>query len=148
MILNPAPAQELPDALLKLVDVLTPNETETRLLTGLTVATREDAVAAARVLRGRGVGTVLMTLGERGALLLGEDDVPRAIPTFEVRVVDTTAAGDAFSGALAVALGEEKPMAAAARFACAAGALACGVMGAAPSLPQRFEIDRLLQTGS
>ena len=144
VILNPAPARELSDALLSLVDVLTPNETETHFLSGVTAGTPEGAAEAAGILRARGVKSVLLTLGERGALLLEEGARPQEIPTFPVEPVDTTAAGDAFCGALAVALGEGKPMDEAARFACAAGALACTVMGAGPSLPTRAAIEALL----
>lgn len=144
VVLNPAPACDLPDALYALVDVLTPNESETHFLTGVTASTPDGAAEAAGVLRQRGVKTVLLTLGERGALLLEEGERPREIPTFPVDVVDTTAAGDAFCGALAVALAERRPMDEAARFACAAGALACKVMGAGPSLPSRSAIEALL----
>ncbi|CAA9224796.1 MAG: Ribokinase [uncultured Chloroflexi bacterium] len=144
VVLNPAPARELPDALLQLADVITPNETETRVLTGIDAGTPEGARAAAQALRQRGVGTVLLTLGDRGALLLPPDGNALEVPSFPVRVVDTTAAGDAFCGALGVAMAEGRPMEEAARFACAAGALACTVMGAGPSLPPRLEIERLL----
>ena len=145
VVLNPAPARDLPDALYAAVDVLTPNETETHFLTGVTATTKEGAAEAARVLRERGVKTVLLTLGERGALLLEEGQRPREIPTYPVEVVDTTAAGDAFCGALAVGLAEGKGMEEAARFACAAGALACRVMGAGPSLPSRAAIEAMLR---
>ena len=144
VVLNPAPARARPDALYAAVDVLTPNETETHFLTGVPASTREGAIEAAAVLRGKGVKTVLLTLGARGAMLVEEGARPRDIPTFPVEVVDTTAAGDAFCGALAVALAEGKEMEEAARFACAAGALACEVMGAGPSLPTRSAIDALL----
>jgi ribokinase len=133
----------LPEALLRNVDVLAPNETEARQLTGLPVATADEAARAARALFQGGVHTVLVTLGERGALLAdgaGAD----LIPSFPVRAVDTTAAGDAFCGALAVALAEGRPLRDAVRFACAAGALAVTVMGAGPSLPRRRDIERLL----
>ena len=96
------------------------------------------------MLRARGVKTVLLTLGERGALLLEEGQRPREVPSYPVEPVDTTAAGDAFCGALAVALAEGKGMEEAARFACAAGALACTVMGAGPSLPSRGAIEALM----
>src|SRR5919108_637088 len=101
-----------------------------------------EAARAARALFQGGVHTVLVTLGERGALLAdgaGAD----LIPSFPVRAVDTTAAGDAFCGALAVALAEGRPLRDAVRFACAAGALAVTVMGAGPSLPRRRDIERL-----
>ena len=144
VILNPAPVSELPEALLKLVDVLVPNQQETRFLSGVTPSTRKDALEAASVLRGKGVKSVLLTLGGDGALLLEAGQDPLPIPAYPVRVVDTTAAGDSFCGALAVALAEGKPLAEAARFAAAAGALACTVMGAGPSLPRRHEIEGLM----
>ena len=144
VVLNPAPARDLPEALYALVDILTPNESETRFLTDVHVSTPDGAAEAARILRTRGVKTVLMTLGERGALLMEEGARPREIPTYPVEPVDTTAAGDAFCGALAVALAEGRPMEDAAHFACAAGALACTVMGAGPSLPTRAAIEALL----
>ena len=144
VVLNPAPARDLPDALYAAVDVITPNETETHFLTGVTASTPEGASEAAAVLRQRGVKTVLLTLGERGALLLEEGARPREIPSYPVEVVDTTAAGDAFCGALGVGLAEGRSMEEAARFACAAGALACTVMGAGPSLPTRAAIAALM----
>jgi ribokinase len=144
VVLNPAPACDLPDTLLQSVDVITPNESETHFLSGVAATTPEGAVAAARALRKRGAEAVLLTLGERGALLVDGDGPAREVPAFPVRAVDTTAAGDAFSGALAVALAEGRPLVEAARFASAAGALACTVLGAGPSLPQRHEIERLL----
>jgi ribokinase len=145
VLLNPAPARDLPDALYGLVDVVVPNESETLFLTGVPATTKEGAVEAAGVLRRRGVRAVVLTLGERGALLLEDGASPTEIEPFAVGVVDTTAAGDAFCGALAVALAEGKPMVEAARFACAAGALACTVMGAGPSLPTRTRIEELLR---
>ena len=145
VVLNPAPARDLPDALYPLVDVLIPNESETHFLTSVNPGSPEGAAEAAGVLRERGVKTVLLTLGERGALLIEEGKRPREIPTYPVDVVDTTAAGDAFCGALAVGLAEGKGIEEAARFACAAGALACTVMGAGPSLPSRGAIEALLR---
>ncbi len=146
VVLNPAPARPLPAELLTLVDVLVPNEPETEALTGLEVRTPGGAERAARLLLERGAGAVVLTLGERGALVVDSAGA-EAVPSFPVRVVDTTAAGDAFCGALAVALAEGQPLRAAVRFACAAGALACTVLGAGPSLPQRAEIERLLGGG-
>ncbi|HEX2032935.1 MAG TPA: ribokinase [Chloroflexota bacterium] len=144
VILNPAPARELPGSLLALVDVLVPNETEAAYLSGLSVATEDEATHAALALRAAGVDSVLLTLGERGALLAGPSGV-LAVPAHRVSALDTTAAGDAFCGALAVALAEGSPLPEAARFASAAGALATTVLGATPSLPARHEIERLLR---
>jgi ribokinase len=144
VLLNPAPARELPEALYSAVDVMTPNETEAHFLTGIPATTNEGAERGAAVLRERGVKTVLVTLGRRGALLSTGNTGPMLVPSYEVEAVDTTAAGDAFCGALAVALAEGKPIAEAARMACAAGALACTVLGAGPSLPRRHQIDALM----
>ena len=143
VILNPAPARPLPASLLSLVDVLVPNESETEVLTGLPVGSTEEAEVAARSLADQGVGTVILTLGSRGALLLQEGG-SQLFPTFEVTPVDTTAAGDAFMGGLGVALAEGKPLAEAIRWGNAAGALATTVMGAQPSLPTREALEELL----
>lgn len=147
VLLNPAPASDLPDALLGLVDVLTPNETEAHQLSGIETTTEGQAIRAAQVLLTRGVGTVLLTLGARGALLVGPSGVHRIVP-FAVQAVDTTAAGDAFCGALAVALGEGRTLPEAARFASAAGALAVTELGAGPSLPRRPVVERLLSSAA
>ncbi len=138
-ILNPAPAQALPDALLRLVSLLTPNETEAALLTG------ESAPAqAAAALVARGVPVVLVTLGADGALLATREGT-RHLPGFVVpHVADTTAAGDCFSGALAVALAEGQAIQSAAQFANAAAALCVTRSGAQPSLPTRAEVARFL----
>jgi ribokinase len=143
VVLNPAPAGDLPDELLPLVDVLVPNETEAGQLTGLPVETAEQAAVAGRALRARGVPAVVLTLGARGALLLDGSGEQRVAP-FAVQVVDTTAAGDAFCGVLAVALAEGLSLPQAARRASAAGALATTRPGAGPSLPRREDVDRLL----
>jgi ribokinase len=145
VVLNPAPAQDLPDELLRLVDILVPNVTEAAQLSGIHVSGPDDPEKAARALLSRGSGTVVLTLGERGALIVGSaSEAAVEVPPFKVEVIDTTAAGDAFCGALAVALAEGKPLREAAQFASAAGALACTSMGAGPSLPARHEIERLL----
>jgi len=147
VILNPAPARSLPDALLALVDVLIPNESETALLTGLPVRDPAEAEAAAAALRELGVGTVILTLGERGALLAREDRA-EYFPAFEVTPVDTTASGDAFVGGFAVALAEGRSLAEAVQWGNGAGALATTRLGAQPSLPTRQELERLLTTGT
>jgi len=143
VILNPAPARPLPDSLLRRVSILTPNETEAEMLTGINVRGDRAAARAAASLRARGVRTVIVTLGARGALLASEDGT-RIVPGFKVRAVDTTAAGDIFNGALAVALAEQQPLLQAVRFASAAAAISVTRRGAQPSAPQRPEIDRLL----
>jgi ribokinase len=142
-ILNPAPVPDVTLDWLGLVDYLTPNEGEAERLSGVPAAGREGARMAARELGRQGVGTVIVTLGEQGALACaGEETL--YVPAFEVAVVDTTAAGDAFNGALAVALGEGRALPSAVRFASAAAALACTRRGAQPSLPRRAEVEELL----
>ncbi len=145
VILNPAPAQPLSDQLLRRVSILTPNETEAELLTGIAVTDESSAGKAAAALRARGVPTVIITLGAQGALLADASGVER-IPGFTVVAVDTTAAGDIFNGALAVALGEGRPLPAAVRLANAAAALSVTRLGAQPSAPSRPEIDGLLRS--
>jgi ribokinase len=137
LILNPAPARQLPDDLLRMVDYLIPNEHELTLLTG-----EQDILRAARQLKCLGVGCVIVTLGGEGVLVL-EGDQPQRLPSHTVQVMDTTAAGDAFVGAFAVALTEGKSTLDAARWGNAAGALAVTKAGAQPSLPKREEIMEL-----
>ena len=149
VILNPAPApvRPLPATLLALVDVLIPNESETALLAGRSVSSRAEAETAAEALREMGVSTVILTLGERGALLAYEDGV-ELLPAFEVRPVDTTAAGDAFVAGFAVALAEGRPVPEAVRWGNAAGALATTTLGAQPSLPTRRALEGMLTHGT
>jgi ribokinase len=146
VILNPAPAQPLDDALLALVTVLTPNESEAELLTGVPVADVAAAARAAEVLRSRGVAQVIITLGARGAWV-ASTAFQGLVPAFPVQPVDTTAAGDVFNGALAVAMSEQRPLEQAVRFACAAAALSVQKLGAQPSAPPRAEIEQLLASG-
>ncbi len=145
IVLNPAPAQPLPNDLLRGVDVLVPNESETALLTGESVETLEQAERAGRKLQDRGAESLVMTLGSRGVLLMDGDTRTAALPAHKVNVVDTTAAGDAFVAALAVALSEGEALEQAARMANAAGAIAVTRMGAQPSMPTRQDINELLQ---
>jgi ribokinase len=144
VILNPAPARALPEKLLHLVDFLIPNETETALLSGMSVTNQVEIEAAAESLRHLGVGNVILTLGSRGALLTGTFQ-SEVYPSFKVNPVDTTAAGDAFLGGFAVALGEGKSLSDAIRFGNAAGALATTRLGAQPSLPTRAEVELLIR---
>lgn len=147
VILNPAPARPLPDKLLRLVSILTPNETEAELLTGIKVTNETAAARAADKLRARGVQTVILTLGPRGAFVANASG-SELVPGFKVKAVDTTAAGDIFNGALAVALAESKPLPAAVRFANAAAALSVTKLGAQPSAPTRKEIEKFLRANS
>jgi ribokinase len=145
VILNPAPAQKLPDALLKKISILTPNETEAELLTGIKVTDDTSCAKAADALLRKGVQTVIITLGSRGSYVATSKS-KQLVPGFKVKPVDTTAAGDTFNGALAVALAEGKSMYEAVRFANAAGAISVTRMGAQPSAPKRSEIEKVLSS--
>ena len=142
VILNPAPARALPRSVLRAVSVLTPNETEAELLADMRIKDIASAKAAARELRRRGVDTVIITLGRRGALLATADG-ETLVKGFAVKPVDTTAAGDVFNGALAVALAEDRPLPDAVRFANAAAALSVTRRGAQTSAPRRQAIENL-----
>jgi ribokinase len=141
-LLNPAPAPEgLPPDLLGLIDVITPNQGEAQALTGVHVKDATSAAAAGRRLQSLGCRAGIVTLGAAGCVVVDRDvDV---IPARPVIVRDTTAAGDAFTGALAVALAEGKALSDAARWATAAAALCVTRPGAQPSLPARDQIDAL-----
>lgn len=143
VILNPAPAQPLDDDLLGRVSILTPNETEAALLTGLEVEDEAGAALAAEALRRRGPEIVIITLGAKGALV-SDASGTRLVPAFSVDPVDTTAAGDVFNGALAIALSEDRPLDEAVRFANAAAAISVTRPGAQPSAPGRTEIEALI----
>ena len=140
VILNPAPAAPIADEVLARLDLITPNRSETELLTGLKVENVGDAVAAAAWFRGRGVRRVAVTMGSAGALVADERG-EEFVPAYRVEAVDTTAAGDVFNGALAVAPSEGPELGAAARFAAAASSIACTRIGAQRSIPQRREVD-------
>jgi ribokinase len=144
VILNPAPARPLTDDILGKISILTPNETEAELLTGIRVEDDAVAEAAARALAAKGVETVILTLGPRGAFVF-KSGSGELVPGFQVRAVDTTAAGDVFNGSLAVGLAEGMPLAQAVRFANAAAALSVTRLGAQPSAPTRAEIEDFLK---
>jgi len=143
VILNPAPARKIPDTLLSLVDIITPNESEAEILTDMPTETNSQAMEAAHHLLSKGVETVILTLGSRGSLLLTEK-MEKRIPAYSVDVIDTTAAGDAFCGALAAILSNGSIIEEAIKIANAAGALAVTKLGAEPSLPTKKDIDQLI----
>jgi ribokinase len=143
VILNPAPARPLSRELLSMADVLVPNETEARQLLGLSPDERVDDAALVRRFLDMGVKSVILTLGARGVLVVTADE-SRTVPARRVQAVDTTAAGDAFTGALAVALSSGMDMFDSARFACTAASIAVTRLGAQCSMPTRKEVDVLL----
>lgn len=142
-VLNPAPATELPDSILASVDVLTPNESELRILMGLAPDDPTDTLELARCLQARGARNVVVTLGGEGALIVRKDGFEH-VPGVAVDVVDTTGAGDAFNCALSVSLAEGKSLSGAVRFATYAGALTCTKLGVIPALPYRKDIEALI----
>jgi len=139
-ILDAGPARPIPAGLVKKVDILSPNEHETATILGSRV--KDHDVAAKKLLR-MGAKAVVLKLGAAGCLVARPGESVR-LPAFKVKAVDTTAAGDAFTGALAVALSEGQCLFNATKFANAAGALACTKFGAQPSMPTRAEVDRFL----
>lgn len=139
VILNPAPAQVLDESVFKYLDIITPNETEAELLTGIKVIDLTTAEQAALKLHEKGVKNVIITLGSRGAYL-HNDTINRLIPAPIVEATDTTAAGDVFNGALAVALSEGQDLEQAISFACRAAAISVTRMGAQASAPKRNEL--------
>jgi ribokinase len=146
-ILNPAPALPCDTAMLALCDYVTPNETEAATLTGIPVETVDDARKAGDAFLKLGVGTALITLGEKGALLHNAKQSV-LVPVFKAgKVVDTTGAGDAFNGGFAVALSEGQNPLEAARFGCATAGISVTRHGTAPAMPSRTEIEALLASG-
>lgn len=143
VILNPAPAAELDEELLSTVTVLTPNEPETELLTGVKVEDEKSAKKAADILREKGATNVIITMGTRGAFMVTSKEA-KLIPTKKVKAVDTTAAGDAFNGALAYALAKGESMDKAILLANKAGAFSATKMGAQPSMPTLEELQEFV----
>ena len=144
ILLNPAPARAIPDELLRAADFILPNETELGLLTGMPVGDLGSVEAASRSLVARGAQNLIVTLGENGALIVNRVGA-RHIPSYKVEVVDTTAAGDAFVGGLAVGILRGISLEDAVQYACACGALAATKFGAQPSLPTTGDVQRLLE---
>lgn len=144
-LLNPAPIIPIPQDLLRLVDIIVPNQIEAEAIAGVAIDDIESALLAAQRLRNLGPACSVVTLGRRGAV--GVDDARVHAPAFDVDAADTVGAGDAFCAALAVRLAEGADLATAMRFANAAGALACTKHGAEPSMPARDEVDTLIAKG-
>jgi len=145
VVLDPAPARELPPEVLERADYLTPNETEARILAGHPPDSDVDDATVSERLRSLGVGTVVLTLGADGALV--DDGERTRVPAPDVDPVDTTGAGDAFNGAFAVALAAGETPVAAARFGCGAGAASVTGFDVVPSLPSRATVESLLEDG-
>lgn len=139
-VLDPAPARELSPNLLKMVDVLTPNETEAQILTGIEVKDETSARTASKKLLQQGVKAVVLTMGVQGLLLVASDK-ERFVPAKKVQAVDATAAGDAFTGALAYKMAQGRSLFDAASFANYVAALSVTKMGAQPSMPTLQEVE-------
>lgn len=150
LMLDPAPARSIPRRMLRCVTYLTPNETETCALCGIPAADLSPATVAeiARTLADSGAANVIVKMGRHGAYVSGADGIRKMVPAFRVKAVDTTAAGDAFNGAFAVALMQGLPLEQAVRFAAAAGALSATRPGAQPSMPTAREVAALLNGSS
>jgi len=143
LILNPAPAQKLSDELIAVTDFIIPNESELSLLTGMDTKDIHAAEGAAQALLDRGAKNVIVTLGEKGALIVNRQQATH-VDAFKVDVVDTTAAGDAFIGGFATALLQNKSLEDSVRYGCACGALATTKFGAQPSLPTKEAVENFL----
>jgi ribokinase len=139
VILNPAPAQPLPEELFQMLYMITPNETEAEILTGIRVTDEETAAAAAFALQKKGVRQVVLTMGSKGAFIVTET-IAKLIRAPKVEAIDTTAAGDVFNGALAVAIADGLALERAVDFACQAAAISVTRMGAQASAPYLHEI--------
>jgi ribokinase len=143
VLLNPAPAQPLPPSVLQNIDILVPNETEAKILCGFPPDAEISPKELGKMLLGKGVKKVIITLGSKGAMYMDGEEMFE-VPAFKVESVDTTAAGDSFCGALAVAIAEGKGMREAIRFASACAAISTTRLGAQPSLPYRKEVEEFL----
>ena len=147
-ILNPAPAADLPSGMLSLCDFVTPNESEAEGITGIPVASVEDADRAAEAFLADGAGAAIITLGENGAFYKDASDAVHVPAVIAGEVVETTGAGDAFNGGFAAALAEGQAPVDAVRFACTAAGISVTRPGTAPSMPSRREVELLLADGT
>lgn len=139
VILNPAPAQPLDESIYQYISIITPNETEAEILTGIKVTDLSSAENAAIAFHNKGIPNVIITLGSKGAYF-HNNDIQKLIPSPIVKAVDSTAAGDVFNGALAVALSENQPFEEGISFACKAASISVTRMGAQASAPTRSEV--------
>ncbi len=144
-VLNPAPARKIDPAFIGMFDLVTPNEIEASILTGVEVKDIGSAEQAAQVFNSMGVADVIITMGSQGAYVKAAGNYGKMLPACKVDVVDSTGAGDAFNGGLVTALAEGKSLEDAARFAMATAGLSVTKIGTAPSMPHRQEIDRLME---
>ena len=140
VILNPAPVCALPEEIFQYISIITPNQTEAEMLSGIMINDIQSAIAAGQIIKQKGVDTVIITLGADGALII-TDKITEMIPAPYVEAVDTTAAGDVFNGALAVAMAEGMPIREAVDFSCKAAAISVTKMGAQSSIPRRMEVN-------
>lgn len=144
IVLNTAPAASLPDEILKKVDIVTPNETEAQILTGVKIESEQDAIKAAKAFMEKGVKQVVITLGSMGAFAMNEEKC-ELVERLNVNAIDTTGAGDAFNGGFVMALADGKDLFTALRYGNVTGALSVTKLGTAPSMPSREEIDALYE---
>ena len=144
IVLNPAPACEVPAEILAKIDTVTPNETEAQVLTGVEVKTLEDAEKAAKVFLEKGVKNVVITMGSLGAFAT-DGKKSELVPRLNVNAIDTTGAGDAFNGGFVMALSEGRDLFEALRYGNATGALSVTKLGTAPAMPMRAEIDAMVK---
>jgi ribokinase len=145
-LLNPAPYRGLPASAWRYVDIVTPNAAEARMIAGLGPDAEAEPAELAERIRGLGVGSVVLTLGGRGAYVLSER-FSGIVPGWPVKAVDTTGAGDTFASALAVSISEKRPLGESVRFAAAAAALSVTRYGVIPALPRRKEVDEMMSHG-
>ena len=145
VVLNPAPAQNLSDEILRKIHIITPNETEAKILTGIEVNDLSSARKAAKTLKNKGIPIVIITMGSTGAYVMS-DDHDELIPGIQVEAIDTTAAGDTFNGALTVALSEHMELREAIKFANAAAAISVTKLGDQTSAPTRDELLKFIES--